>query len=99
MRKNRGSTTATSDFQSEWEAFSSGGSPKESLSLISGSAAGSEKAYADEGADLSRHVADYFARLKSIYERATRYPWVTVPRPLQHPSWEDELEPYDDGEW
>lgn len=87
------------EFQSEWEAFSSGRRPKESLNLISGSAAGSERAFAEEGAARSRELADHWGRLKSVYERAARLPWVTVPGPLQHPTWEDELGHHDDGEW
>ena len=87
------------EFQSEWEAFSSRRHPKESLNLISGSAAGSERAFAEEGAARSRKLADHWERLKSVYERAARLPWVTVPGPLQHPSWEDELGHHDDGEW
>lgn len=87
------------EFQSEWEAFSSGQRPKELLNLISGSPAGSERAFAEEGAARSREQADYWGRLKSIYERAARFPWVTVPGSFQHPSWDDELEPYDDGVW
>ena len=87
------------EFQSEWEAFSSGRRPKESLNLISGSAAGSKRAFAEEGAARSRELAGHWGRLKSVYERAARFPWVTVPSPLQHPSWEDELGHHNDGEW
>jgi|GEM_PF-2176315 len=88
-------------YQSEWEAYSSGQRPKESLNLISASAAGSEKAFAAEGVASSRKVGDYWGRLKGVYERAARFPWVTIPGPLQHPIWEDEIGPHDgdDGRW
>jgi len=86
-------------FLTEWEAFSSGRRPKESLELISTSPAGSERAYAEEGAASSRQVAEHWRRLKSVYERAAWLPWITVPGPLQHPRWEDELKSYDDGAW
>lgn len=88
-------------YRSEWETFASGRQPKESLNLISASAAGSEKAFAAEGVASSRKVADYWGRLKGVYERAAWFPWGTVPGPLQHPIWEDEMGHHDgdDGEW
>jgi hypothetical protein len=86
-------------FQSEWEAFSSGRRPAASLDLISASAVGSERTFAEEGAARSRDRANHWGRLKSLHERAARLPWITVPGPLQHPSWEDELCRHDDGQW
>ena len=67
--------------------------------MLSGSPSGSERAFAEEGAARNRELADHWGRLERVYERAARFPWVTVPRPLQHPTWEDELGQHNDGEW
>jgi hypothetical protein len=89
----------TCRYLNELHAFESGLRPRATLDFISVSPAGSERAFAVEGAARNRKLAERWGRLKSVYERAARFPWVTIPAELQHPSWEDELERHADGEW
>jgi hypothetical protein len=38
-------------------------------------------------------VAEYWARLKGVYIRASWIPWVDLSDSLRHPSWEGDMRP------
>jgi hypothetical protein len=72
---------------------------RDSLTFIALSPPGRERGFAEKGVALNRESADHWRRLKRFYGRVSRFPWISVPEDLQHPRWEDELDPHPDGAW
>jgi hypothetical protein len=83
----------------ELHDFESGLPPRHEMGLLEGAPMGSERAFAEECAALSRGVAEHWGRLKGVYVRASWFPWVDVPDSLRHPSWEEDMRPYSCGPW
>jgi hypothetical protein len=86
-------------YLTELQDFESGLRPRAELGFIAGSPMGSERDFAMASAAQSRAVAEHWARLKGVYVRASWIPWVDLPDSLRHPSWEDDMRPYECGPW
>lgn len=89
------------EYLNELKLFEFNNTSKPSLSFLSLSPPGQERVFAEEGAAQNQKVAIHYENLKKFYKKASWYLWIDVPEELQHPIWEEEVDPQrrGDGEY